>query len=77
MQIGIFYVQRDMLGKPVLVKTLHSMQFIPTRVEYIFHQSAFEYVGISPLFDEVKDGDPVPAYDIEVTDGKVMAKKIG
>jgi len=36
--------------------------FIPTRVEALYHEGAFEYIGISPLFDEVETGCLIPTY---------------
>lgn len=36
-------------------------KFYPLTIEYQ-HGGWLEYVGFSPLFDEIKDDDPIPQY---------------
>jgi hypothetical protein len=49
---------------------LAKMKFVPTRVEYMAHLGAFEYIGMSPLFDAVDAGSLAPEYVLEVSKDK-------
>lgn len=39
---------------------------IPIRCEFLYHSATFEYVGISPMFEVVEEGSPIPWYDFVV-----------
>jgi len=38
------------------------LEFIPYRVEMLYAESVFECIGISPHFEEVKEGSIAPEY---------------
>ena len=48
---------------------LCKLRFVPTRVEYLWAKGKFEYVGLSPFFDELDDGSLCPTYLINETSG--------
>ena len=48
-------------------RTLAEMQFVPLRVERMYSNYGFEYIGYSPLFDEVEEGMIPPEYRINLT----------
>jgi len=35
---------------------------VVTRAEYLYHEARFEYIGISPHFDEIEQGERLPEY---------------
>ena len=70
-RIGKFYISIDSIvnQKEGLAKTLSIMDFIPVRVEFIYHKKEFEYIGFSVLFEELEEGSEAPEYII-VTETK-------
>ena len=44
------------------------MQFVPFRVEMIYSRDKFEYIGTSPMFDQVEPGCIEPEYDFLIYD---------
>jgi len=67
-RFGKFYVTFALLdsAEEELRDILSLLRFIPTRVEAVYYGSKFEYVGTSPLFDEVAPGFMMPTYEIIV-----------
>jgi len=53
-------------NSPEVVKLMFS-KFIPIRAEMIWHMGWVEYIGISDLFEEIKEGDAVPEYIFQCT----------
>ncbi len=52
-----------------------AMRFVPVRAEMLFAEYRMDYVGMSPLFSEGKEGCLVPAYELEIKrdkDGNVV-----
>lgn len=45
---------------------LSLLGFIPIRVEAMYANNSFEYVGISDRFREVSPAEVIPIYEIEV-----------
>ncbi len=41
-------------------------EVIPTRVEFMYDADAFMVIGISELFDTLKEGEQIPEYEIRV-----------
>lgn len=72
---GIFNIARPYIIKyPVFVKAIMG-QMIILRAEFIFHKDCIEYVALSDLFKEIKEGDELPIYDIILNDeNKIEAK---
>lgn len=66
-RIGKFYLPQSMLMTMETATVLGILSFIPTRVEHIYHQMEFEYIGFSELFREVSEGEIIPTYNIIVT----------
>ena len=69
MRVGKFYVY--MQNEEQYLKTskaLWTMKFVPFRVEYLFIENRFEFVGYSPRFDEVPLGEITPTYKIIIND---------
>lgn len=46
---------------------LASLQFVPYRVEMLAAYDNFEYVGVSPFFEEIDYGHEAVNYDIVIT----------
>lgn len=65
-RIGKFYVDYDCVVEGDIKDTLAKMKFVPLRVEMLVEKMQFEYVGISPLFDNCKIGQTTPIYTILV-----------
>lgn len=62
---GKFYVTRAMVEGVNFPDFLAMIRFVPFRVECLF-PDRFEYAGESPLFDELKEGEVVPEYQINI-----------
>jgi len=72
---GKFYIDIDIVKKdPYEIFAL--LKFVPYRVECLLYNGTVEYMGTSPLFNEVEIGDITPEYDIilngEDEDGRVL-----
>jgi len=50
---------------------LSQIEFVPVKVEALWHMMHFEYIGISPMFDEINEGDITPEYTIELFESSV------
>ena len=66
-RVGFFYVS-DLYNDekffddfPVV---LAHLRIVPTRVDYLYERAAFEYRAYSPFFDELKNGEKIPVYDV-------------
>lgn len=60
--LGKFYVTGSLVENGELWRVLSLMEFVPTRAEYLWANDAFEYIGMSPMFEEVKEGQIIPEY---------------
>jgi len=54
-------------------EVFHKIKFVPYRIvryhaEHLCHLSALEYIGYSPLFDELKEDEVIPEYNIMFTE---------
>ena len=66
-RIGKVKISTGLIEKsPEFVHLVFS-KFIPVRAEMIWHMGHVEYIGVSDLFEEVKEGDFVPEYIFEIT----------
>lgn len=65
---GLFYVhETELENADFFADVLHNMRFIPLRVEFHYDRGAFEYIGLSPMFDEINVGEKVPEYVLEMS----------
>jgi len=48
----------------------YKIGFLPVRVEFLYAQISFEYIGISDLFDTVEEGEMIPTYVIKIDKNK-------
>lgn len=78
MRLGKFYVSSILVKEEIndLADILGKMNFVPTRVEYLYHADKFEYVGYSYLFDECPLGVEIPEYRINYHLDGVEAEKV-
>ena len=68
MRIGKFYVHYNLVESGKVAPALAFMEFVPLRVECIGYYRKYEYIGLSPLFDETPEGQMAPEYEIIVND---------
>ena len=66
-RLGKFYVSTELVMTGDVLPVLTSMQFIPTRVEHLYHMGKFEYIGMSPIFPELGEGFMIPEYDVQLS----------
>lgn len=66
-RIGKFMVTIDLIEKSIesVAETLKLLEFVPLRVECLGWGGSYEYIGISPLFDEIDEGSLPTLYMIE------------
>lgn len=79
-RIGKFYVLNDFLDTTSSIecinKILTEMKFIPTKVDFLYAENKFEYIGISHMFNELKLGVEIPEYIIEVSNNRISVQEI-
>lgn len=66
-RIGRFRIDERVISltEKEIIKQILVNVFI-TRCEYFWHGGYFEYYAFSDLFDEAKEGEPVPQYQITI-----------
>lgn len=73
-RLGKFYVADYWINKPPKGKEFHRvlalLDFIPLRVEHMFESQSFEYTGTSSHFSELKVGEMIPLYKLDVMSDK-------
>lgn len=68
---------RSKRSRKVISDAFSAIDFLPFRIEAFsfnlgYSKNAFEYVGISPLFSLVTEGNIIPIYELSIgEDGKV------
>ena len=45
--------------------------FIPLKAEFDYPIQCFVYTGVSPFFDIIAEGTPIPHYEVRSEDGKI------
>jgi len=74
-QIGKFYLSDHFIRKnpEKVAHALGIINFIPFRVEHLYCSGKFLMEGLSDKFEEIKEGELVPFYDILINDlsGKI------
>jgi len=59
-----FFTETDFIE---LLAVFKELDFIPTKVDFLYAENKFEYIGFSPNFEEVPEGCHCPVYNVEVT----------
>jgi len=72
-RMGRFMLDRDfLLDFPESVADIiNGMRFVPVRAELLFHVNKIEYIGMSPMFKLVEDGDGYKNYELDIREEKV------
>jgi len=65
-RVGRFSIKDALLRSDPDAFLILSAQIIVVRCEYMFRNDGFEYIALSPLFDEVEPGSMAPDYRIEI-----------
>jgi hypothetical protein len=65
-RLAKFYIAGGSVRKNngLIAKVLAKISAIPVRVEHHFARDAFEYVALSPLFEEVEHGVELPEVEL-------------
>jgi len=63
-RLGKFYIDNYLLESKKIAEMLCAMEFIPLRVECLYYKDSTEYIGVSPLFEEVEPGYESPTYTV-------------
>lgn len=66
-RLGKFYPTFSFVEQGGMAPILSKMAFVPLRVEALPYRGAYEFVGTSPLFEEVDAAEAVPEYTLEIT----------
>jgi hypothetical protein len=66
-RLGRFLIQKDLIDKRSgeILEMFSTLKILVVRAEALYAQDAIEYVGISPVFDEVESNLMVPTYYIK------------
>lgn len=70
-RIGKFYIDYHNImtdDNDSITKALIKLKFVPLRVEFLAYRNEFEYIGLSPQFNETPIGLEPPVYIITVND---------
>ena len=65
-RVGRFSIRSATLKSDPDAFLMLSENIIVIRCEHIFHSESFEYIALSPLFDEIEPGSMAPDYRIEI-----------
>ncbi len=65
-RLGKIMISESILNENIFSKVLFMIGFIPHRVEYLYSPQQFEYIGTSPLFDELEESTKIPEYKITI-----------
>jgi hypothetical protein len=78
-RVGRFSIRSAILKSDPDAFLILSAQIIVVRCEHLFHSESFEYVALSPLFDERDPGSMIPNYRIQINldTREVTAFRIG
>lgn len=61
-RVGKFSIKQQLVrDEPEKVMRLMN-NMIVIRCELLYHTLSFEYIAMSPSFEKVKEGDPIPGY---------------
>ena len=55
----------------IITKCFSALKFIPLEVKIDFFNNTIKYSGTSPMFNEIKEGIPIPEYD-----GTLLLEKV-
>lgn len=69
MRIGKFVINHQFIISCEETARAIMGRVIVVRCEMMYAYAAFEYMAISPDFDEVPDGTIIPKYDVIISDG--------
>lgn len=76
-KIGKFKLAGVNLNEDLLPEIKKIMaQVIVTRCEHTYHDDMFEYIAMSDAFDEVPVGECIPSYDVYITEGSVVFRRL-
>jgi hypothetical protein len=75
-RLGKFFVKKEFINDKLdkVKEVLSHMVVIEAR--YTNEHNRFDYVSICDLFDEVKDGEMVPWYELFFENKKLKARKM-
>ncbi len=62
-RLGKVYIHESLYYDLELVSKIFSI-FYPSKTEFIHHNKTFEYIGWSPYFRSLKEGEKIPTYKI-------------
>lgn len=52
---GRFLIEKDAFKSGCMPDLIAWLEFVPTRVEFLYHLNAFEYIGMSKRFEILSD----------------------
>jgi hypothetical protein len=67
-RIGRFFATHAIVYSEAMPKILAKMEFVPLRVEYMEYMRRFEFIGLSPMFEEKPDGYVPKTYTMTITE---------
>ena len=76
-RMGRVVISNQLLGEWEALLVLFE-KFVPFRIEYKYERNQTEYIGFSPLFDEIQIGAIAPQYNFvfQMNDGVVSLKEV-
>lgn len=70
MRWGVIYLSKKILHNGGVPKVLADIAFTVHRAEFLYHKQCVEYIGTSPFFRVLDEGEVTPKYSITITNGK-------
>lgn len=62
-----------------IAEMFKQLSFVPIRIEWLLTYDVSKYTGISYMFDELKEGDKIPEYEVtleKTKNGKIKVVKV-
>lgn len=78
MKLGKFEISHELIKDENLSGMIKRVmaKVIILQAESLYYRNAIEYVGISDLFEEVREGHEIPCYNIIISENDIFAEKL-
>ena len=75
-RVGKFYLKTKVVNSCIAPKLFKDLGFVPLRVEHLFYNDCFEFIGTSHLFCPIEEGLIPPEYEITFNEDLTTHKLI-
>ena len=66
-RIGKFFIAAEAIESVFIHEVFKRLEFVPYRVEFLYHRKSFECIGVSPMFELNDDFMEAPEYTLRIS----------